>query len=208
MRNVTAIASATCRSPARRRSPAALGDQPLDPAATLGRDPVAVDVPPRPGVAQEALLLGVAQRLPQAPGCAAGGCPPRRASRPGAARRAASATVLQRSLAALRRASTGAGHGRHGRAAIRPRRDKATIRPRCRPRRGDSTTSTMVRPVPISSTSPPLAARSTIAARPVAPRIVDEQLGRQAARQRRRRGGWLPTPAPAPGPRSATHRPA
>ena len=67
-------------------------DQPLDPPADLRRDPVAVNVPPWPGMAQEALLVRLAQNPATAPGCAAGGYPPLRASRPQRRGRAASAT--------------------------------------------------------------------------------------------------------------------
>ena len=69
---------------------------------------------------------------------------------------------------------------------ISPRRDRAMIRPRSRASSRLSTTSTMVSPVPISRTSPPLAAALSIASRPVAPRIVDEQLGDMPTRERRR----------------------
>src|SRR5690348_13045896 len=43
----------------------AVSDHPRDDVGDLGRDAVAVDVPPRPRVAQEALLLIVAETLPQ-----------------------------------------------------------------------------------------------------------------------------------------------
>ena len=50
-----------------------------------------------------------------------------------------------------------------------PRRDNATIRPRCPASSSDSTMSTIVSPVPISSTSPPLSAAVRTAACASAP---------------------------------------
>ncbi len=134
--------------------------------------------------------------------------------RPPADRRAAieqpAPQPLQAIPSALPPASPAPRHARRGRAASARAATAPSIRPRSRASSRLSTTSTMVRPVPMSSTSPPLAAALAIAAPALfAPRIVDEQLGRQATRQRRQRRRLVALrQRPAPGHGSAIRRPA
>ena len=117
---------------------------------------------------------------------------------------AASATARARSPCGTRRARPAPASKSAWARGIWPRRDRATIRPRCPAASSDSTRSTMVRPVPRSSTSPPLAADRSTAACASAPHgLLTKRVAAARAKRAAARAPGCRSPAPA---RSACDR--